>query len=307
MRVLITIPHYCRRTPGPDGFYGSERDTHAVRAQAVARCIAALHQTFGEDQSLVGRHDFTQANTAMRAHIEVVVVTSFDNHLVDTLPRNLFFHQPTQVNPRALGFVCHNLMRAAADKFDWFVFLEDDIEVTDALLFNKLAWFNAQFGPQALLQPNRFEVSTDLAVKKLYVDGDTTAPEIPARFQDISVNRNLAADALGRTIRFQRVDNAHSGCFFVSATQLAKLMESPNFGQANADFFGPLESAATLPLITNFEVYKPSRENAGFLEVRHTGVRFLVPSTSQDTLPIPPTALDPATGGQNDLVTAYPT
>lgn len=277
MRVLVTIPHYCRRTPGPDGFYGSERDTHEVRAQAVTRCIAALHQTFGEHQTLAGRHVSTQANTALRAHIEIVVVTSFHHHLIEALPRNLFFHQPTQVNPRALGFVCHNLMRAAADKFDWFVFLEDDIEVTDALLFDKLTWFNAQFGPRALLQPNRFEVATTLDVKKLYVDGDTNQPEIPARFQDTSINRNLAADTLGRTICFQRIDNPHSGCFFLSATQLEKLLHSPNFGQANSDFFGPLESAATLPLITNFDVYKPSRENAAFLEVRHTGIRFLVP------------------------------
>jgi len=289
MRVLVTIPHYCRRSPADDGFYGSERDTHEVRREALVRCLGALHQTFGDQQGLGGRGVTVHANTELRARVEVIVVTSFADHLVDSLPRNLFFHQPTQVGPRALGFVCHNLMRASAERFDWFVFLEDDIVVNDALLFDKLTWFNGLFGPDALLQPNRYEVSTALELKKLYVDGDTNYPEIPARFQDMSVRRNLEADAFGRTIRFQRIENTHSGCFFISAAQLARMMQSPYFGQANTELFGPLESAATLPLMTSFDVYKPSRENAAFLEVHHVGTRFLVPrpvDAPPDTPPV---------------------
>jgi hypothetical protein len=40
-------------------------------------------------------------------------------------------------------------------------------------------------------------------------------------------------------------------------------------------FAGPLESAATYGIMRTFEIYKPARENASFLEVRHLDNRYL--------------------------------
>lgn len=274
MRLLATIPHYFRRGGGP-GRYGSESGRAEERAGQVGRCLAALHQCFGLRQALAGPVAMP-TNTTVGASVDVALVTTGQDHLVDSLPRHLFAHCTTDVEPRHLGFVCHDVLRRHAGRYDWFAFLEDDIEVSDPLFLFKLGWFGHSFGADALLQPNRFELAAELEVMKLYIDGPTTRPDIPAQFQDVSVRPKLLGEAFGRSFLFERVENAHSGCFFLSAAQLERAAAAPGFGQPTAAFFGPLESAATLPVMRAFHVYKPARENAGFLEVQHLGRRFLV-------------------------------
>lgn len=240
----------------------------------VARCITALHQTFGPRQVLSG-HAPGPANDSLAIELDVVLVTTAADHLVDALPQHLFTHHAVGVPPRALGFACHKVMQYHAAAYDRFAYLEDDIEVTDALLFDKLDWFGALFGDGALLQPNRFEVADDVDILKLYVDGGMTDPAAATRFQDTAIRPRIEADAFGRRIAFQRVDNVHAGCFFLAAGQMRRLAAQPGFGVPSSAFIGPLESAATLPLMQSFDVYKPARENAAFLEVRHLGRRFL--------------------------------
>ena len=281
MRMLVLMPHYCRRTAPSDaapGMYGSESGDIAARARQVERAISALHQHLGRRQLLASRNA-AAANEDATVELDVVIVTTPDQHLVDLLPRHLFIHAMTDKEPRALGFVCHELMRDNIGRYDWYAFMEDDLEITDGLFLQKLTWFGQQFGPSALLQPNRFEVASDLATNKLYIDGNTTRPELSALFQDITVRPRLEAEALGRTYAFQRVENPHSGCFFLTAQQLERVAHSPVFGTPSADFFGPLETAATLTVMSAFDVYKPARENANFLEIHHTGRRFLMPAT----------------------------
>ena len=276
MRLLVTIPHFCRRTAGGQAHYGSESGDVAARLHQVERCIAALHQTFGPRQNLADTEP-APANTTLRTEIDVVLVTSRDQHLCDELPRALFTQFATEMEPRHLGFLCHEIMREHATAYDYFAYLEDDIEVTDPLFFNKLGWFSAQFGHSALLQPNRYELAGNLEIMKLYVDGNTTQRELPGRYQDITQRPRLVGEAFGRSFLFERVNNVHSGCFFLNRPQLARVAASPKFGNPTSEFFGPLESAATLMIMRAFEVYKPARENAGFLELHHLGRRFLVP------------------------------
>ena len=289
MRVLVTIPHFFRRAHraegGEPGFYGSESGDAEARRQQVEQCLAALAQTFGPRQALMSDTDSPAANAGLAVQMDVVLVTTRDQHLVDLLPIHLYLHCATEAEPRCLGFVCHELMREHAAAYDWFVYLEDDIEITDPLFFTKLAWFVQRFGPAALLQPNRYERCAVTQVMKLYVDGNTTRPELSATFQDVTQRPLLEAEVLGRVFRFKRVGNVHSGCFCVSAAQLRRMLDHPRFGKPNAEFFGPLESAATLVPMQAFEVYKPALDNAGFLEVNHVGRRFLIPATAPATTP----------------------
>ena len=297
MRLLVTIPHYCRRGPGDAGggmgAYGSESGDVGSRLTQVTRCITALHQTFGAHQAIAAE-EARPANTTLSATVEVVLVTAGDQHLCKDLPRHLFSQAATGAEPRHLGFVCHELMREYAGRYDCFAYLEDDIEITDPMFFQKLSWFSQTFGHSALLQPNRFEVATDLDILKFYVDGNTTMPELPARYQDITTRPRLIGEALGRSFLFERVNNVHSGCFFLNAAQLARVAGSPAFGKPTSEFFGPLESAATLMIMRAFEVYKPARENAGFLEVHHLGRRFLYARTPQaEAAPLEPPSAEP--------------
>ena len=133
-----------------------------------------------------------------------------------------------------------------------------------------------------MLQPNRFEVAADLDPMKLYIDGETTEPGQSAQFQDITTRPRLIGDAFGRSFLFERVDNVHAGCFFLNAAQLARVAASPKFGKPNAEFFGPLESAATLMIMLAFDVYKP---RAGECRVPRAGA-------SGPALPRAPTVKD---------------
>lgn len=290
MRLLVTIPHYFRHTEAGTPFYDSEKGFIEARRDIVERCLAAINQTFGPHQALFGP-TMAACNTPAN-HIDVVLITTGEDHLADLLPAPLFHHYRTSVTPRHLGFVCHEFLREHSGRYDWYAYLEDDIEVSDPLLFEKLRWFGATFHPAALLQPNRYELASDLSILKMYVDGQMNHPEMARRHQDITVNARLEAELLGRTFRFDRVDNVHAGCFFLDGRQLARVAAAPAFGRPTDAFCGPLESAATLPLMQAFQVYKPDRENAGFLEVRHLGRRFLAPtgprpSPEPDPVPTP--------------------
>ena len=271
MRILVTIPHACLDLPGT-ARYGSERGDRAGRAAMLQRCVAALRQSFGPQHRLVGPDD-PACNTGHHA-LTVAVCTASDQHVADTLPSGAAYHHRTELHPRLLGFACHGLLKANLGQFDWFGYLEDDLELVDGLFFDKLAWFNATFGPGVMLQPNRYEIS-DGPVPKLYIDGALANEAATQPFQDITVRPRLEGAALGRSYAFQREANPHSGCFFADAAQMAVMAVHPAFGAYSDEFIGPLESAASLPPMRSFDVYKPARENAAFLEIRHLGQQML--------------------------------
>jgi len=274
MRILFTFAHYYNAQGG--GAYGSLKSDPRPRIGALASAIVALHSTFGRRQGLLLK-PVSPANTTHCADIDVVVCTTGTNHLLDQLrlPPRLFHHHATQASPMFLGFECHALLRDRLGKYDYYCFLEDDILVSDPLFFDKLQWFNTLFGDEAVLQPNRFEVAVGQPLHKLYVDGDLRDRSISERLQDVNDRPELEAEAFGKQLVFRRVNNPHSGCFFLNARQMQHWVEQPDFLNRDPSFAGPLESAATLGIMRFFRAYKPARENAGFLEVRHLDNRYL--------------------------------
>lgn len=274
MRILFAIPHYFARSPEPN--YGSERTPPEVRARIIRRCLASLWQTFSEGQSLADgfRQDFVAANQRLSGAITVALCTTGDHHLLADLAGCPFHHVATGAEPRYLGFECHKVLKAGLGQFDYFAYLEDDLRLADGLFFAKLAWFAGQFGEAAVLQPNRFERADDPVPYKVYIDGNPRDRTLVGTQRNDGQTR-LAAPAIGRPMAFQRVNNPHSGCFFLSAAQFARWAEQPDFAVPSAAFCGPLESAATLGVMRHFRVYKPARENAAFLEIEHLDPRYL--------------------------------
>lgn len=201
--------------------------------------------------------------------------TTGDSHLVSEFAGCGFDHVRSRADPRFLGFECHKVLRSGLGQYDYFAYLEDDLRLADALFFTKLAWFTAQFGDAAVLQPNRFELAAEPASYKLYIDGNMHDRRLGAGLQRIDERRRMAAPAFGQQIAFQRVGNPHSGCFFLNAAQFARWASEPDFAVPSAAFGGPLESAATLGIMRHFRVYKPARENAAFLEIEHLDPRYL--------------------------------
>jgi hypothetical protein len=274
MRILFAVTHYYN--PGAGGEYGSLTSQAASRKNALASLIFTLHATFGRRQGLF-RGRIVPSNATQAAEIEVVVCTTGEAHLLKELrlPPHFYRHRATRAEPLFLGFECHEVLKERLGQFDYYCYLEDDIAVQDALFFHKLDWFNRLAGDEAVLQPNRFEVAVGQPVDKLYIDGTLSRREWSERWQDVSDHPVIEAEVFGVPLVFLRVNNPHSGCFFLNARQMAHWAAQPTFLVRENTFAGPLESAATYGIMRYFRVYKPARANAAFLEVRHLDNRYL--------------------------------
>lgn len=279
MRILFAIPHFYGggTLSQTVAAHGSQGDA-APRIRALTHCIAALHQLYGRAQCVMQlREQRTQAaNQRLNAELHVVVCTTGRQHLLDRLPldRNLYQRFPTDLEPPLLGFQCPEILRDRWGNFDYYGYLEDDLVLHDPWLFAKLAWFNKHVGDDKLLLPNRFERGSGTLVHKAYVDGELRE-QVTARFQDLSDRPRLESEVLGVPVVFRRPTNPHAGCYFLNARQMQHWTQQPFFLDRDVSFIGPLESAATLGVMRAFKIYKPALENASFLEIEHSGDRFL--------------------------------
>ena len=282
MKLLFTIPHFFDGRRSSDdvkpGKYGSETETIANRLDSLCRAVYSLHQTFGASQAMIRHADrrTESANANTKNEVHIVIVINRDAHLKSEANFGESICQWVSVddNPMHLGFHCHNVLRDRWGNYDYYGYLEDDLILHDAWLFEKLRWFNGHVGDHKVLLPNRFERSNDLAYKKCCLDGDL-AERVASSFQDHTVEPELSSTVMGKAIRFVRPRNPHSGCFFLNANQMKSWVRQDDFGRPASDFVGPLESAASLGVMKAFQVYKPAVENANFLEVEHAGTRFL--------------------------------
>ncbi|MFZ5789263.1 MAG: calcium-binding protein [Pseudomonadota bacterium] len=274
MRILVAIPHYYKPS---SGFYGSQRADPGPRIEALTQCLAALHQNFGPRQGLLDppRRCLSETNRANSAGLDVVLCTTGGDHLLHAMPQGLFTHRATEAQPMRLGYEAHAALRDGLGRYDWYCYMEDDILVADPLFFDKLAWFQSLAGERAALQPNRYEASVEDRVRKLYIDANLAKPELSEPFQDIRQRPRIEGEALGRRLLFQRVNNPHAGCFFLTEAQMRRWAAQDYFLDRSDAFAGPLESAATLGVMRCFDLYKPARENAAFLEVGHIHRRYI--------------------------------
>lgn len=276
MRILVTIPHYFRATNL--GYYGSLAPDHRPRLAGLQACLVALHQAFGSGQGVLHAPEMCvrPSNQVITATLDVVVCTTGDDHLADHLPPGLCRRLATNASPPLLGYECHEVLRGALGHYDWYVYMEDDLRIEDLFFFQKLDWFlGLTKDERCVLQPNRFEVADTGAIRRLYIDGSPRARELVPDQIGPDLPKWMDAPHLGGRVAFQRVPNPHSGCFFLNEAQMRRWAAMPDFLDRATSFIGPLESAATLGLIRHFAVYKPSRENAAFLEIRHEDPRYL--------------------------------
>lgn len=277
MRVLVTIPHFFN--PQGGGKYASLSNDPLPRISALSQCLQALHGTYSRSGLWYRYTDklYTfPANEATSIDIDVIICTTKNFHLLDRLPvpREYYKHYPTHPHdPMFLGFECHALLRDCLGNYDYYCYLEDDLILDDPLFFTKLTWFNSHVGDQAVLQPNRYELVTKEKIKKVYIDLDlllkTGRDRQFAHYQ--AENSTLTGMVMGQPILFKWAENPHSGCFFLNHRQMEYWAKQDYFLDRESRFFGPLESAASLGLMRTFRVYKPARQNASFLEIKHFG------------------------------------
>jgi hypothetical protein len=205
--------------------------------------------------------------------VDIVLVTTDDDHLVEELSdiAPLFRHERREIAPEHLPFECQRVLADGRGDHDFYCYVEDDMVVSDPLIFMKCAWFTERFGDDAVLFPNRFERHGGL---KIYPDGPLAVDET-AEYQDLSDRPELHAAALGVDIVFRRPSNPNASTYFLSAAQLERWVAEPYFAVPTSDFVAPIESGANLGIMRTFRVYKPAEPTADFLEVEHGTHRYL--------------------------------
>ena len=151
--------------------------------------------------------------------------------------------------------------------------LEDDIVIHDPGFFDKLAWFQAAFGPKAVLQPTVYELSRTGVPAKVVI-----APRLNEfygrPFRREGQAKRLRQRWLGREVAFEIPDNPHSPSFFLSAAQMDMLVQHPSYGDRDFSWIDPMVSAATLAIGKVFDLYKAVDPARFFLEAEHYGVRY---------------------------------
>ena len=276
MRLLCAIPHFYKKDATPR--HGSQGSDISGRITALRNVLFALRQLATRSRCVIDILTRTARPLPDPdpVRVQIAICTTGPHHLLQDLavPPHWYQHFPTRAEALQLGFECHRILAEQKNEFDWFVYLEDDIVLRDPQFLGKLAWFTAQAGSGALLQPNRYEISWKGPFLKAYVDGDL-APRVTRPFQDTTSHPVIKGRYLGDDITFVRPLNPHSGCFFLNREQLERWTGGRYFLDRDTSFISPLESAATLSVMRTFRIYKPAPVNMDFLEVEHQGSGFI--------------------------------
>ena len=289
MRLLIGVVHYYK---AGDGRHGSLAADPAPRVQALAELVLQLHRLFGAPAATLNHMArCVQMVDDQAGALSLRVCVSGDAHVLPQLAHLQGLFQPVNCEPRdsrLLGFACQRHLaeawaaaEAAGEPYDYVAYLEDDIVLSDADFFLKLARFNAAFGDGYLLMPNRVEtLERQGQLCRFYIDGDYNPAASEAYRQ--SGSQQLCLEYLGQAVHFEQPFNLHAGCFFLNRAQASIYFQSGHAGVEDVSFHGPLESAATLGVLKTFQLMKPALSNGRFLTVNHAGRNFmgLVPQLS---------------------------
>ncbi|WP_126147854.1 calcium-binding protein [Synechococcus elongatus] len=277
MKVLVTIPHFYNprgttESANPNGGYGSVGNNAQPRIDALSSVLNSLSTQFTSAAVSYRYTDKMTYQVISPSHIQqldIVICTTQSFHILNQIvhAHTNYIHHSTECMPKLLGFECHKILQSHLDQYDFYCYLEDDIIIHDSLFFQKIQWFNKHLDYQSVLQPNRYEISTNSQGKpcKHYIDftyNQNTQKELLNSFCGI---------VMGNKIRFERAQNPHSGCFFLTNEQLRYWCDQEHFLDMDIRYFGPLESAATLGLIKTFQVFKVAYTDSHFFEVQHFG------------------------------------
>lgn len=276
MKALVVLVHYFASEANPR-HASVDASRRGDRTQAVQQVIRGYRGAFGPSSTIRFSQRDYQLNAAGPVQVDLRILTVPGHSLIDPRFRDQYAVAQTSAtpdNPRMLGFNAYRIFAKHADRYDWFVFSEDDLLIRDSLLFDKLTWFNRTFGDRRVLSPNRIEWNDRGKTQKTYIDGDLSPATAKRLISAVPDDEVLTATPFSTEIVFRRARNPHSGFFAITASQLAYWMAQPHWLDHDVSFVSPLESAATLGLTKTFAVYKPHGASAPFLEIEHLDNRF---------------------------------
>ncbi|MEG4112198.1 MULTISPECIES: hypothetical protein [unclassified Microcoleus] len=198
--------------------------------------------------------------------LSIAIQTLPNRHVTAYLPEYqincIQIQEGPECDPMFVEFRLQEEFVERVEKFDWFLFIEDDIVLYDAFILEKLEKFNRQSGYEnAILYPNRFEMYQGT---KRYIDL-TIDPEL-------SWNQLSSVKIEG--VKFAEFSNPHSAFYCLSRKQMKEWMKSGRLFKNQVVNVGPLESAATFCILECFSIYKPHPSNLNYFEVRHYDSKY---------------------------------
>jgi len=278
VRLQLAITHYFN--PSGGGRHGSLSPDPGPRIKALRMVVLQLHRLFGPQAGCLNHlQRRVDAVKDGGGELSVMICVTGKYHLLDELEDLRTAGAFTIVNcdppePKQLGFECHHALQKDFQNYDYSGYLEDDIVITDADFFLKLESFNNYFGNNYLLQPNRIETTEDLKhLQRFYIDGDYN-PAATEKYR-LSMEQELCMEFLGKPVRFRQPLNTHSGCFFLNHSQATSYFNGQHWHERDVSFHSPLESAATLGVMKQFQIMKPVLSNGRFLSVEHASRNFM--------------------------------
>lgn len=272
MKILVVMPHYYYAQSEGARFRSLRPSALEPRTRMLEEVVGRLQLYFG-GKAFGAIHDKKSFIPIEGVdQIDLRIVTVKDRHLLTyaRIPAESFTHVQVDIDPLTLGFHAHTILQENAGKYDYYVYLEDDILIEDPDLFLKIGYLNraaTQAGiTNALFQPQRYESALGLGAreKQLY-----NAIVMDYQTELRASERVLAAEYLGRRVHFEVTTLPHAGCFFLNEQQLNTLVGKENFGHLDRMWVTPLDTAATYAIGMNFKVYKPVLSDYLFLAVRH--------------------------------------
>jgi hypothetical protein len=235
---------------------------------AVVTHVATLSRTQDETAARLATTIDCLLENLGRARLEVVVNTIPERNATAQLPsyirRRIVVNERNVADPFMLGFEAQEEFIQRAETADWFLYLEDDILLEDAIALEKLAYFNAAAPANALLLPHRYE----------YWQGERTYIDLVSKSSaDIGTWNRLTVLEI-EDWKFAEFENPHSGFHALSRTQLHRWLESGRHWRGKISLVAARESAATGCLAEAFRLYKPHPDNMTFFEVRHLDTKY---------------------------------
>jgi len=198
--------------------------------------------------------------------LTIAIQTLPNRHVTAYLPeyqiKCIQIQEGPECDPMFVEFRLQEEFVERVEKFDWFLFIEDDIVLYDAFVLEKLEKFNLQSGYEtAILYPNRLEMYQGT---KRYIDLIIES--------DLSWNQLSSVEIEG--VKFAEFNNPHSAFYCLSRKQMKHWIKSGRVFKNQVVNVGPLESAATFCLLECFSIYKPHPSNLNYFEVRHYDSKY---------------------------------
>ena len=278
MRILVAVVHHWN--PAGGGKHASLRPNVLPRKEALQQQLLSLRR-LGPVQGTIdfSTLNFKPVNEALGHMIDIRLITDGKNTVIDHLDNGykpLFKEERTNPsNSFHLGFEAQRFLASKLeDKYDLYCYMEDDLVVNDPLLLHKIYWFNKELGDSKLVLPHRVEfMNTPQSVQKLYIDGPLDCNLLKTLIPDPP--QSLVAGTPAGRIIYESPSNPHSGCFFLTHSQLDFWRKQSSWQDGDVSYVSPLESAATLGIAKNFTLYKPLLEYAAWMEIQHWGASFI--------------------------------